>query len=302
MLALGTRASAFVVEGVERFAVDPRMRAHFVLGERWGLSAGIGLYSQPFIGQKVADGGLFNYQPASGWLVLPDQISQNFDPTLFFFELDLRILRALQATAGASLQLDRGFSIETHGFARDLNDPHRPANTTSAGEIAYGGEFILRKRLSHHLYGWVAYTLMWAKREIDSEGSTSLGRSAYDQRHNLVVVLSTKLPRGWRIGGRFRLSSGLPYTPVIGATGLASGPAPIFGAPLSATFPVFHQLDIRVDKRWVRNRVIITSYLDIQNIYNQQNTEAFIYANSYRRRSGGLGLPILPLLGVRIDI
>ncbi len=65
-------------------------------------------------------------------------------------------------------------------------------------------------------------------------------------------------------------------------------------AARSDTFPVFDRLDLRVDTRDVRNRAIVTSYLDILNIYNRQHTEAFIYTNSYWRRSGGLGLPILP--------
>jgi hypothetical protein len=75
----------------------------------------------------------------------------------------------------------------------------------------------------------------------------------------------------------------------------------LLGARNSARFPVFHQLDLRVDKRWVLHRLAVTAYVDVQNVYNRQNVEAWIYQADFRGRLGALGLPIFPSLGIRID-
>jgi hypothetical protein len=306
-IAAGTRFSAFVADGLDAFAVDPRLRLRQELGERWTLVAAIGTYTQPWIGTLSAGGRLFGFDGQSstlyGQLVLPDQIRLNFDPSLYVREFALRPLRALQATAGATLRLDREVEIEGHAFVRDLSDPHRPTFYTTAAELAYGGEFIVRKRLTRRIYGWIAYTLMWGRRDFPQlDRATRYGRSAYDQRHNLVAVLSARLPRDWQLGGRFRLSSGLPFTPIVAAVGQAEYFFPIYGAPLSESFPLFHQLDVRVDKRWVLRRTIVSAYLDVLNVYNQQNTEAYFYSVDFRRRTGGLSMPILPLIGVRVEI
>lgn len=306
-IAAGTRFSGFVAERIDAFAVDPRLRLRQEVAERWTLTAAIGTYTQPWIGQVQGFSRLFGFEGQSattvGQLVLPDQIRQNFDPSLYYRELAMRPLRALQASAGGSVRLAESVELEAHGFVRDLADPHRPSGYPTAGELAYGGEFILRKRLTRRIYGWVAYTLMWGLRDLtQSDGSVRYSESPYDQRHNLVAVLSARLPRGWQIGGRFRLSSGLPYTPVVAAIGSGSDFYPLYGFPLSDRFPLFHQLDLRVDKRWVLRRTVVSAYLDVLNVYNQQNTEAFFYSVDFRRRVGGLSMPILPLFGVRVEI
>ena len=216
----------------------------------------------------------------------------------------LRLRRALAGSVWATHPPSaHRLSAEAHAFVRDLDDPSRPPNSPSDGGLAYGGEFTLRKRLTRHLYGWVAHTLMWAQRELVQVGDgTRYAVSSYDQRHNLVAVPSARPSRNWQLGGRFRLTSGLPYTPIVGTIGSAGEASPIYGLPLSDTFPIFHQLDVRVDKRWILKRTIINAYVDIQNIYNHQNTEAYFYSSDYRRRVGGLSLPILPLVGIRVEI
>ena len=97
--------------------------------------------------------------------------------------------------------------------------------------------------------------------------------------------------------------SGTPYTPVIGAAVVPGSQfaIPVFGPANSERFPVFHQLDLRVDKRWVLHRVTIAAYVDVQNVYNRVNVEAYIYDYYYRERINAIGLPIFPSLGFRID-
>jgi long-subunit fatty acid transport protein len=69
---------------------------------------------------------------------------------------------------------------------------------------------LLRKPLTRRLYGWVAYTLMRSEVSYQARGEVPGGTfpADFDQRHNLAVVASYKLPNNWQVGGRFRLVSG----------------------------------------------------------------------------------------------
>ena len=107
-----------------------------------------------------------------------------------------------------------------------------------------------------------------------------------------------------QVGGRFRFVSGNPFTPVTGATYDASegGYIPISGAYNSARVPAFHQLDLRVDKRFVWKRVVLTTYLDILNVYNHRSAEFVNYSYDYSQYNNIPTLPIIPSLGIRLEV
>jgi len=39
----------------------------------------------------------------------------------------------------------------------------------------------------------------------------------------------------------------------------------------------------------------------VQNVYNRANVEAYIYNYDFSSSAGGVGLPIFPSVGVRVD-
>ena len=45
------------------------------------------------------------------------------------------------------------------------------------------------------------------------------------------------------------------------------------GKPYSTRLPLFHQLDLRVDKRWQFRTWRFSMYLDVQNVYNNAAVE-----------------------------
>jgi hypothetical protein len=63
--------------------------------------------------------------------------------------------------------------------------------------------------------------------------------------------------------------------------------------------PLFHQLDIRVDKRFVFKRGMLALYLDIQNVYSYQASEFVQYNYNFTKNGMLTGLPIVPSLGIR---
>ncbi len=173
-------------------------------------------------------------------------------------------------------------------------------NNGGEGRI-YGLELLLRHELSNRFFGWIAYTLSRSERLDFGESSWRL--FDFDQTHILTVLGSYDLRRNWSIGGRFRLVSGNPSTPIVGAVydSDADMYVRIPGAANSDRLPTFHQFDLRIDKRWIRDRWTMNVYLDLQNVYNRKNAEVLQYDYDYTESARVSGLPIIPGLGLRAE-
>ena len=317
LVSPGVRVSGFSLGDTTRAALDPRINAHWSFAPRWRWSMGAGLYSQARVQQSTVSGDYVQGTASQvrGNVVLPASIL-SLEPRSGFLPVDggLEVARAAQVSTALSREFAGLWFAEVGAWARardNANGLYRPPDeparaVTSTWSSAYGLEFMLRRKLGPKLWGWVGYTLSRADVHVLSRiGSSDVRDSRptdFDQRHNLVVLASYRLPRRWRLGGRFRLVSGSPFTDVVGPVWTGAGnPVPRHGYRNTARFPVFHQLDVRVDKSWLLQRVEVGAYLDVQNVYNKINPEAFIYNTDYSRRIDAVGMPIFPSLGVRVD-
>ncbi|HRI09450.1 MAG TPA: TonB-dependent receptor, partial [Nannocystaceae bacterium] len=305
----GFRLAAFVVGGDRTFAADPRLALRLDLARDWQIHGAVGLYSQAYRLLAFNAGGVLPGEITDGGshIIIPRQILAYFDPARSTEERGtLRLRRALQASLGVARTLPGGLRAELLGFVRDQDDGLPVAGSANyrSRTLARGVEAIVRKDFGKRLHGWVAYTLMWVHSDLWPTPADDPIRRVddFDQRHNVVALLAAKLPKNWQVGARYRLVAGLPYTPVVGAVQQGAGYAGLAGERNSARFPLFHQLDLRVDKRWVLRRVVVDAYLDLLNAYNAANTEALIYSSDFRQVVSGVGMPILPLLGVRVDL
>jgi hypothetical protein len=164
---------------------------------------------------------------------------------------------------------------------------------------AYGMELLIQLKPWKGLSGWLAYTLSRAERGSLAQGINRLYGS--DQTHILNLLLQYELGHGWKIGARFRLVSGRPHTPIIGGVYDADRDRyqPVYGARDSERLPMFHQLDLRIDKTWTFRTWSLGVYLDLLNVYNAQNTERYRYQYEYSSRYPIPGLPIIPAFGLK---
>jgi hypothetical protein len=123
----------------------------------------------------------------------------------------------------------------------------------------------------------------------------------FDQPHILTLLGTWDIGRGWRTSGRYRVVSGNPTTPAVGAVYDARSDTyvPIYGPVNGARLATFHQLDLRIDKTWTYRSWKLSFYLDVQNVYNRGNQEGTTYSYDYTRSTPLTGLPILPILGVK---
>lgn len=311
LLVPGFRASGFAVGSERAFALDPRITGLWEFADRWRLRFGAGIYSQARLNQFAVDAQIIPQggRVGTNQVILPGYFA-SFEPVFSLVPRKdtLRVIRALQLSAGVSHDLAANLAVDVTGFYREQDNANPPISVTGQptrdlGGRTFGVELLLRRPLTRKLYGWIAYTWMHSsilQRALGDQEAREFPAD-FDQRHNLTIIASYQLPRGWQIGGRFRLVSGQPYTPVVGSIEYDGLFAPLFGPYNSARFPPFHQLDLRVDRRWVYKRFSVLAFLDVINVYNRQNVEVFVYSYDYRETVGGFGLPIFPTLGVRVD-
>ena len=115
----------------------------------------------------------------------------------------------------------------------------------------------------------------------------------FDQRHIFTFVGGYNLPWGLDLSTRFRLVTGNPTTPILGSVYDAdtNGYTPLYGPQHSDRNPIFHQLDVRLDKKFVFKSWILGVYLDVTNVYNHRNAEGTRYNYDYSDSEPVRGLP-----------
>ena len=152
----------------------------------------------------------------------------------------------------------------------------------------------------HPIQGAIAYTLSRSTRS-DNGGSSKV--FAFDQTHNLNLILSYAFGKNWLVSTRYRYVTGNPLTPVISGFFDADNDQylPRRGGYFSSRQTDFRQLDLRFDKKWIFDTQVWSFYLDILNVLNTKNSEGVDYSYNYSQRQDSLGLPFLPALGVRGD-
>ena len=288
-LTPGLRFDAFHYAPAEpqtTVTLTPRLSARWELNPKLTLKGGFGFYSE---GARNGDAA----RPFGNPQVLPE--------------------RAWQATLGTELRPLPGVLLTAEGFYKRLTDLIVRTDATQAlngqtvpqlldnagtGKV-YGIELLLRKELTERFFGWLAYTLSRSDR-VDRPGDAQR-LFDFDQTHNLTAIASYKLGAGWQLGVRLRLISGNPDTPVLGSRYLAQYDTylPVYGATNSRRDPLFHSLDVRLDKTWTFNNFLLDAYLDVLNAYNHRSIEGTAYSYDYSQRSFFKGLPVLPTLGVK---
>lgn len=257
---------------------SPRLGVSYRFAPRWTAAANVGRYFQEPAYTSMG------FRDQAGGLVNRD---------------GLRYIRSDQVTAGVAFEPGAGSKISVEGFYKHYRDyPMSLVDSTAIGSKgddvfavgaepvrsngtarAYGVEVEYR---NNDLLGFMvsgAYTYYYSEfRRWSSGSSAPLGGwtpSNWDYRHLVTLVVMRSLPRGWDVGLRWRFAGGAPYTPYdvelssrIDSWEATHRPVLDYGLVNSERLPVFHQLDLRVDKTWFFRRWTLALYLDIQNLYN----------------------------------
>lgn len=273
---LGSRVDYF--EEIQEQTFDPRMTAHLSIDDATTLRGGIGMFSQPP-----------QFQESS-----PELGNPELEPT-----------RTVHVGTGVDRELAKDFTVGVDGFYKHMYERvvgtefgQAPFFTNDGEGRVYGLEVSAKLIPRKRFFGYLSYTLSRSERS-EHDGPWRL--FDFDQPHILTAAAVYRLGRGWEAGATFRLVSGNPDTPIVGASFDATTAlySPVYGRLNSIRVPSFHRLDIRVEKLWKFDEWKLALYLDLQNLYNATNPEGTIYDFEYRTKTDIRGLPIIPNLGLR---
>jgi outer membrane receptor protein involved in Fe transport len=251
-------------------------------------------YTEPRLGIEWEQSADTLY--TAGWgrhnqMPVGQQVARNFG------NRQLAHLRADHSVLGVTHKMDDGWSIKSETYLkrfRDLVVDDATLNYVNGGSgKAYGVEFLLKKDSGpdDDWSGWLSLSLARSSRFNDLTGQSF--RFALDQPVNATLVSTWRVNEDWTLDARWQLHSGTPYTPINGTAGTyADGrPIPNYGALNSATLPVYHRLDIRLEKEWLHQHYAMKLFLEFNNVYFRKNVVGYTYDPTYTKRD-----PVYPFV------
>jgi len=260
---------------------SPRVSASWSFAPGWTWNANTGIYHQ---------------LPAYTILGYAGMRADSTSMTLTNWREDLSYTTNRQVVMGVRRELaERNAAVSVEGFYKGyVNSPASASSgvalanlgadfgvvgneevTFNAEGRAYGMEVLLQQRLYQGYYGLLAYTLV--RSEYINPGDDLMLQSwvpsSWDNRHIVSFTGGKKWDSGWELGARVLFSGGLPYTPYAVDQSLLIPNWETFNAPLvdydqlnTQRNGAFHQVDLRLDRKWFFDTWSLDVFMDVQNL------------------------------------
>lgn len=310
-----THASAIFTFGKLKANAGMRLDYYGFLKDKLYLSPRLSLsYSLNETSTFNLSAGRYYQSPSFIWL-LGDRTNGN----------NLKAIRADQLVLGYEQQLASDLKFQVEGYYKwydqyagrvyrpqavlapggfddvqnDIPFGLEPLFSSSTG-FARGVEVFIQKKLSDiPLYGLISLTL----NESRFTGLDGIERpGAYDSRIIFNIAAGYRFDENWEISSKFRLATGAPTTPFI-----EDPQSPQYGRRdfqqfnLGDRLPLFHALDLRIDRRWTFEGFQLITYLDIQNLYARKNISNVNFNQRTGKAEYNTSIGILPSIGVNIE-
>jgi outer membrane receptor protein involved in Fe transport len=217
----------------------------------------------------------------------------------------LKSSKATHYIVGVEHLLAENTKITTELFYKDMKDlitrPSDEIRILLEKEKGYaeGVEFSIHKKMSNRYYFLLSYSYAVAKRNNALFPNDYF--ADYDRRHTATVEGIYKISNVWQLGTKFHVASGNPYTPVVGRQLVDGRWQAIEGERNSARFPVYHKLDMRVDRRFNFEKWNLTTYIDTWNVYDRRNVGAYTWNEDYSQRKTLYQFSIIPMVGMNAE-
>lgn len=254
--------------------VSPTIALNYALSERWAISANVARYHQ------LPSYTILGFRDANGELA-------NRANNLKYIRADHFILGTSYLTKFRAKFSLEGFYKKYDNYPFSVTDSISLANlgsdfgvvgneevTSSSQGRAYGAEFLYQQKMVKGFYGILAYT--WVNSEFQSVSGVYVP-SSWDSKHIVSLTGGKRFKKGWEVGFRWLFSGGAPYTPVDVATSSLKQVWDVNNQGILDYSQLntqregnFHQLNIRVDKRFDLKKLSLQLYLDIQNAYGYE--------------------------------
>ena len=267
-LSGGVRADGALLPKRAILSFSPRFSASYAFAPEWTFNANAGIYNQlpslTILGYSEENWGSAKYTSSKQIVAGIRKEFPTTNTSISFEAFNKRY-------SNAPMSLTNGVALANMGA--DFGVIGNEAVSFDAEGHAYGTELFLQQKLHKGMYGLLSYT--WF-RSLYTDDSGEWIRSSWDSRHVVSLTGGKKFKNGLEIGARFVFSGGLPYTPNLESSYSAESWA-IFGRPLpnysainSEQLNSYHQLDIRVDKRFFFEKWTMDVFFEVQNAYGSQ--------------------------------
>jgi outer membrane receptor for ferrienterochelin and colicin len=231
---------------------------------------------------------------------------------------NLKYIAADHLVAGIELLPSENIQVTVEGFYKKYHDypfSVRDSVPLSSKSADYGifGDEELKSLSDGRAYGVELLGRLKAIKGLDLVLSYTFVRSefknfygkyiptAWDNRHLFNLTATKKFNRNWDLGMKWRFVGGAPYTPydlekssLKAAWDLQGQGYPDYSNYNTQRLRAFHQLDLRVDKRYFFKGWSLMLYVDIQNVYNHKADQPAILVRNTESNGNPVTDPLNP--------
>lgn len=315
-LLIGAGARVDAVGGLGWTGGSPRISIKYFLTKEFAIVAAAGSYTQ--------------------WLHSLLREDSPAEPLEFWIasNKDVPVSRATQGSLGIETWTSATRQLRVEAFYKKYSNllETNPTADPSVGDnpfialtgTSYGADVLIRQIDTGAFGGWISYSYAVSERVTPTGVEFTPGQ---DRRHELNAVGAWKFGR-YRLSARLGLSTGTPYTPILGeftrerynpltntyAPDLTNGGNQFISGPLnSARMPFAQRVDLSITKMSSGGRVQISPYLSITNATFANNPAAYFYDYDLGKNDTTTGrqvpnptryaignLPFLPAIGMHI--
>lgn len=289
LISPGLRGSLTHFNGQTWLEPEPRLNLRRALSEPVALKAFVGRFTQMPPIERYAQGiGNPDLQLMTAW-----QAALGAEWTRGALSLDSSVYGSLMYHLAVR---DTEVRFVSDEYSTDVEE--LPVFRDVNGQAA-GVEALLRLRPKGPFWGWAALTIGKSLR-IDPR-TDERWPGDYDEPFALTLLGAWNAPRKWEISGRLRLTSGQPFTPLLGVYEPSYDQYVAYQGELNSDrYPFFRQLDVRAEKTWEKRRADWSLYLDIYNVTWAKNPIAATYDYDYSELVPVVYIPLIPSLGLEV--
>lgn len=182
--------------------------------------------------------------------------------------------RSTQALVGQRWDISDGWRLQTEAWFKNFDRTEligTAAERNIEGE-SYGLDILLAKPIGERLYGWAALSV--SEGTFTEQASDLTVDNPFAPPVSATIAATYAFDHGWKLGAKYRVQSGDPFTPLLNVTldPDSGAPQPSFGEPFSERLKTYHRLDIRAEKLARYSFGDVLYYVDILNVTDQKNT------------------------------
>ncbi|MBN2426470.1 MAG: TonB-dependent receptor [Calditrichaceae bacterium] len=278
-------------------SVDPRASLKYIISERLTFRTGMGIYHQnpEFI---------FITSHSENKNNLKDIQSNHFIAGLDYLltpSIRLNIDVYHKDYSDYPVSADSGYSmLSTANSGADYGGNSLMDRLISKGKGRCSGfEVMLQKRMADKTYGAVSYSYS----KIEHAALDGIyRRGGFDNRHVLNTVFGYRINEAWELSCKWRYAGGRPYTPFNRETSIIAGEGRLDLQRINANqYPDYHRLDIRADHREFYEKLTITTYLSVENIYDRKNVLSHYWNKTQQKTAFNYQTSLFFIGGVMIE-